>query len=354
MDSLGQLAGGMAHDFNNLLAVLLSYATFVSRSLGAASGSGAGMNWDEARADMEHIEKAVDWTAGLTRQLLAFASREAIRPLALDLNEVIGGMEELPRRVIGGHIQLATSLAGGLWPVLATRGKIEQVLVDLAVNARHAMPGATLTIATDNITTAGGDPEAHQEHRVLPRVTHTGTGMTPRRHRARTRAVLHHQGRQQGHRARPRHGLGDTHPRPGPASGSPPRPGPGPPSRSPARHGRDRRPAAESAPSDWEPHGDTVLVVEDEDDLREVTRRIFADAGYYVIAAASGPEALETARSRGGPIHLLITDIVMPHMLGTEVAEIMREIRPGAGVLYMSGYAWPVFASRGGSTPKRS
>ena len=352
MESLGQLAGGVAHDFNNLLAVILSYATFVSRSLDAAAGSGAGMNWDEARADMEHIEQAVDRAAALTRQLLAFASREAIRPLALDLNEVIGGVQELLRRAIGEHIQLATSLASGLGPVLADAGKIEQVLVNLAVNARDAMPGGgTLTIATDNITTAGGDSGAQQEHRVRLQVTDTGTGMTPdvieRAFEpffttksasrgtglglATVYGILTQAGADIQISSRP--GTGTTFTIVLPVTGE------------------TAVPAAESVPSDWEPHGETVLVVEDEDELREITRRIFADAGYHVIAAASGPEALGIARSHDGPIHLLITDIVMPHMLGTEVAARMRELRPWAGVLYMSGYASPVFASQGRLDP---
>ena len=103
-------------------------------------------------------------------------------------------------------------------------------------------------------------------------------------------------------------------------------------------------PARKPPPSIWEPHGETILLVEDDGDLREATGRIFTAAGYHVIAAASGPEALETARNYHGPIDLLVTDIVMPHMLGTEVAEIMRVIKPGAAELYMSGYAWPVHA----------
>ena len=111
MDSLGQLAGGVAHDFNNLLAIILSYATFVSHRLTAAAEGGGDEGWDEARADIAHIQQAVERAAALTRQLLAFASREAIRPLALDLNEVIAGVEELLRRAIGEHIELSTSLA---------------------------------------------------------------------------------------------------------------------------------------------------------------------------------------------------------------------------------------------------
>ena len=351
MDSLGQLAGGVAHDFNNLLTVILSYATFVSRRLAVAAESSVDGSWDEARADMAHIQHAVARSAALTRQLLAFASREAIRPLALDLNEVIANVEELLRRAIGEHIELVTSPADGLWPILADAGKLEQVLVNLAVNARDAMPdGGTLTISTQNITTAadsaGAAPNTHPERHVQLQVSDTGTGMTADviEHvfepffttKAATRgtglglATVYGILTQADASIQISSQLGTgttftiTLPVTDEAAAS----------------------AAEPAPFGWEPHGETVLVVEDEDDLREATKRIFAGAGYHVIAAASGPEAIEIARTHDGPIHLLVTDIVMPHMLGTEAAKRIRAIKPGAAVLYMSGYAWPVHASQ--------
>jgi PAS domain S-box-containing protein len=356
MDSLGQLAGGVAHDFNNLLTVILSYATFVSRRLAVAAESSVDGSWDEARADMAHIQHAVARSAALTRQLLAFASREAIRPLALDLNEVIANVEELLRRAIGEHIELVTSPADGLWPILADAGKLEQVLVNLAVNARDAMPdGGTLTISTQNIATAAdsaaADPNTHPDRHVQLQVSDTGTGMTADviEHvfepffttKAATRgtglglATVYGILTQADASIQISSQLGTgttftiTLPVTDEAAAS----------------------AAEPAPFDWEPHGETVLVVEDEDDLREATKRIFACAGYHVIAAASGPEAIEIARTHDGPIHLLVTDIVMPHMLGTEAAKRIRAIKPGAAVLYMSGYAWPVHASQGRLDP---
>jgi PAS domain S-box-containing protein len=356
MDSLGQLAGGVAHDFNNLLAVILSYASFVSRRLAVAAGSDGDGSWDEARADMTHIQQAVERAAALTRQLLTFASREAIRPLALDLNEVITGVEELLRRAIGEHIQLDISLADGLWPILADAGKIEQVLVNLAVNARDAMPGGgMLTLATENITiaadSAGGNPEAPQERRVQLRVSDTGTGMTADViERAfepffTTKAASRGTGlglatvygiltqAQAGIQISSQPGIGTTFTIVLPVTDE------------------AAVPAAESAPLGWEPHGETVLVVDDEDELREVTRRIFADAGYHVMAAASGPEAIEIARNHHGQIHLLVTDIVMPHMLGTDATERIRAIKPETAVLYMSGYARPVLASQSRLNP---
>jgi PAS domain S-box-containing protein len=356
MDSLGQLAGGVAHDFNNLLAVILSYATFVSRRLAVAAESSGDGQWDEARADMAHVQQAAERAAALTRQLLAFASREAIQPLALDLNEVIAGVEELLRRATGEHIEITTSLAEGLRPVLADAGRLEQVLVNLAVNARDAMPdGGRLTIATENITTAAHsgseDLDAGQERRVLLRVSDTGMGMSADviEHAfepffttkaaskgtglglATVYGILTQAGADIQISSQP--GAGTTFTIVLPVTDE------------------AAAPPGEATPSVWEPHGETVLVVEDEDELREVTRRIFAGAGYRVIAAASGPDALLTARNHDGPIHLLVADIVMPHMLGTEVAHRMRAIKPDAEVLYMSGSAGPVLAAKGRLDP---
>jgi hypothetical protein len=361
MDSLGQLAGGVAHDFNNLLTIILSYATFVSLRIAAAAESGVDGSWDEARADMAQVRQAVERSAALTRQLLTFASRETIRPLALDLNEVIANVEELLRRAIGEHIELATSLADGLWPVLADAGKLEQVLVNLAVNARDAMPdGGTLTISTENITAqdittganpAGADPKTPQERQVQLRVGDTGTGMTA--------DVIEHvfepffttkaAGRGTGLGLATVYGILTQADASIQISSLP---GMGttftimlPVTDEAAAS------AAEPAHFDWEPHGETILVVEDEDELREATKRIFAAAGYHVLAAASGPEAIEIARNHDGPIHLLVTDIVMPHMLGAEAAKRIRAIKPGAAVLYISGYTRPVHASQGRLDP---
>jgi PAS domain S-box-containing protein len=353
MESLGQLAGGVAHDFNNILGIILSYATFVSDRLDVAAGSGGDGSWDEARADMAQILQAVDRGGTHTRQLLAFASREAIRPLALDLNEVIGGVEELLRRAIGEHIVLTTSLAEGLQPVLADAGKIEQVLVNLAVNARDAMPGGgTLTIATENITTAAGSAGGDgQERHVRLQVSDTGTGMAA--------DIIEHvfepffttKGADRGTGL----GLATVYGILTQAGGDiqiSSQPGNGTtftivlPVTSEAA-----APARQLAPVIREARGETVLIVEDETELREATKRILSAAGYHVIAAASGPDALEIACQHEGPVHLLITDIVMPDMLGPEVAERVRVIKPGAAVLYMSGYGWPVLASRGRLPP---
>ena len=184
LESLGQLAGGVAHDFNNLLAVILNYASFVAEELGDATDSDWSQRCESARSDVGQIQQAAERAATLTHQLLAFARQEVIRPQVLNLNDVVAGVEDMLRRTIGENVQLVTSLADGLWPVLADPGRLEQVLVNLAVNARDAMPGGgTVTIDTANVTVdADSDRRgiaARQGRNVRLRVSDTGTGMPP-------------------------------------------------------------------------------------------------------------------------------------------------------------------------------
>jgi signal transduction histidine kinase len=153
LENLGQLAGGVAHDFNNLLAVILNYVSFVSEELAAATDSDWPQRCETAQEDLGQIKRAGERAASLTRRLLAFARREVVQPQVLDLDTVITAVEEMLRRSLGGHIELVISLAGDLLPILADPGQLEQVLVNLAFNARDAMPaGGTLTIDTSNIT----------------------------------------------------------------------------------------------------------------------------------------------------------------------------------------------------------
>jgi two-component system cell cycle sensor histidine kinase/response regulator CckA len=182
LENLGQLAGGVAHDFNNLLAVILNYATFVSEEMDAATDSDWDGRWATARGDVTQIRLAAERAARLTHQLLAFARREVVRPQVIDLDQVISGVAEMLRRTLGEHIDLTTSSAGGLWPVLADPGQLEQVLMNLAVNARDAMPGGgTLAIETSNVTVdadfiAGGSG-ARPGRNVRLRVSDSGCGM---------------------------------------------------------------------------------------------------------------------------------------------------------------------------------
>jgi signal transduction histidine kinase/CheY-like chemotaxis protein len=352
LESLGQLAGGVAHDFNNLLAVILNYVTFVSEEVAAAAGQDSARHLEAASADLAQIKKAAERAAGLTHQLLVFARRDVVRPQVLNLDSVIIAVEELLRRTIGEHVELVTSLAGDLWPVLADPGQLEQVLVNLAVNARDAMPaGGTLTIETSNITvddeTIAGGSKARRGRNVRLRVSDTGSGMSAdvAQHVFEPFFTTKQDGAGTGLGLATVYGIltqadGNIRIYSEPGAGTtftitlP-------------VTAEATVPVAEPTPYHRAPKGETVLVVEDEAALREVTRRIFARNGYHVITAANGPAALDLAGRHQGEIHLLVTDVVMPHMLGKEVAEKMRVIKPEIEVLFMSGYARPVLASQG-------
>jgi signal transduction histidine kinase/CheY-like chemotaxis protein len=364
LESLGQLAGGVAHDFNNLLSVILNYVTFVSEDVAAAAaGPESARHLESASADLAEVKKAAERAARLTHQLLVFARRDVIRPQVLDLGTVITSVEEMLRRTIGEHVELVTSLAGDLWPVLADPGQLEQVLVNLAVNARDAMPaGGTLNIDTANVTvdadTIAGGSRARKGRSVRLRVSDTGTGMPAEVAQhvfepffttkpdgggtglglATVYGILTQADGEIRIYSEPGRGTTFTITLPVTAEAAIP-------------VAEAAIPVAEPAPYQRAPKGETVLVVEDEDALREVTRRIFTRNGYQVITAADGPEALRIARSHPGEIHLLVTDVVMPHMLGKEVAENIRLIKPEIEVVFMSGYARPVLASQGRLDP---
>jgi signal transduction histidine kinase/CheY-like chemotaxis protein len=356
LESLGQLAGGVAHDFNNLLAVILNYVTFVSEEVAAAAGPDPAPHLEAAGEDLAEVKKAAERAAGLTHQLLVFARRDVIRPQVLDLDTVITGLEDMLRRTIGEHIDLVTSPAGDLWPILADPGQLEQVLVNLAVNARDAMPGGgTLTIDTGNITvdadTIAGGSQARKGRNVRLRVSDTGTGMPAdvAQHAFEPFFTTKPDGGGTGLGLATIYGILTQ------ADGniriySEPDVGTTFTITLPAT-AKTTAPIAESVPYQRAPKGETVLVVEDEEALREVTRRILTRNGYTVITAANGLDALDIAGRHPDEIHLLVTDVVMPQMLGKEVAERMRVVKPGIEVLFMSGYARPVLASQGRLDP---
>jgi hypothetical protein len=356
LESLGQLAGGVAHDFNNLLGVILNYAAFVAEELAAAEAEEGANRWAPVRADVDEIARAGERATELTRQLLAFARREVVRPRVLDLNEVIDELERLLMRSLGEHVTLSTSLEPELWSVMADPGKLEQVLVNLAVNARDAMPGTgTLTIDTQNITAdatyAAKHPDVQPGRYVRLRVSDTGVGMDPEVQRRAfepfftTKAGSEGTGlglatvygiitQAEGHvQIYSEPGMGTTIGILLPATDAAP---------------DETRP---SAPMNVGGAGETVLVVEDEDPMREVTCRILSRNGYHVVSAANGAEALDAARS-AEHVDLVLTDVVMPLMLGKELAERIKEAHPGLPVIFMSGYAMPVLASSGRLDPR--
>ena len=347
LEGLGQLAGGIAHDFNNMLGVIVNYANFVIEEAESISPDLAAISGD-ARQVVRAGERGTD----LTHQLLAFARREVVRPEVMDLNAVLADVEQLLRRSIGEHINLVTHLGAGLPPVTCDPGQIEQLLVNLALNARDAMPtGGDLVIETAPFTAEGDNPDIPAGDYVCLWVCDGGHGMAPDVvERAfepffTTRAsgggtglglatvygIVTQAGGHVFIESSP--GMGTTITVLLPAGASVVAAPIAPPS----------VPAAG--------HGETLLVVEDEAALRDVAGRILSGAGYHVLAADGGIQALELATLHEGTIDLLVSDVVMPGMLGKELAERLVDIRPDTRVLYMSGYAQPVLASQGTLDP---
>ena len=355
LESLGQLAGGVAHDFNNLLAVILNYTSFIAEGL-AAPLNGDDERRDSVRRDVEQVRLAAERATRLTHQLLAFARREVVQPELLSLNAVIGEMEQLLRQTIGEHVELVTSLDPGLSGVMADPGQIEQVLVNLAVNARDAMPaGGTLKIDTDNLwidkAYSARRPSIEVGPHVRLRVSDTGTGMEQDVAARAFEPFFSKKSKGEGSGL----GLATVYGIVTQAGGdaqlySVLGTGTTFSAVFPAAQGSDAR-VKEHADAPSVGRGETVLVVEDEEAMREVTRRILTRNGYTVITAAGGSEALALAAEHAGDIHLLVTDVVMPQMLGKEVAERVLAIRPDIRILFMSGYAHPVLASKGTLEP---
>jgi PAS domain S-box-containing protein len=361
LESLGQLAGGVAHDFNNLLSVILNYASFVEEEIKAVRGADQG-RWDAALEDLQQIQGAAERGAALTHQLLTFGRREVVRPRVLSLNAVVSNVEHLLQRTLNEQIDLVAALAPDLWPVMADPGQIEQVLVNLAVNARDAMPnGGVLRIDTANVVVdepyAANHPGLRPGRYVRLRLSDNGTGMP--------KEVIDH-AFEPFFTTKPKgegSGLGlatvygiitradgfvQIMSRPGegatffmliPATVVLPA----------APEAADPEPAGSAGRSSG--GGETILVIEDEDAMREVTRRVLMRKGYRVLTAPDGVSALDLLRSTDEPIHLLLTDVVMPHMLGKDVADKVAVLRPGIRVLYMSGYARPMLTSQGTLLP---
>ncbi|HKJ93117.1 MAG TPA: PAS domain S-box protein, partial [Longimicrobiales bacterium] len=341
MESLGRLAGGIAHDFNNLLTVILGE---VHTAL-AATG-------DEALTDnLEAVRQAAERAAALTRQLLSFARRQVPQARVLDLNEAIAGVSGLLRRVLGENVELVLLAQNDLWPVHVDPGHVQQVLMNLAVNAQEAMPaGGRLSIQTENVSLGEAYTDAHVTvaagDYVRVSVTDTGSGMSPdvldrvfepffttKGDRGGTGlglstcyGIVQQAG---GHIwAYSEEGQGTTFkiylPR---AAGT-------------------VEPRSEQQP---DAHGgnETILFVEDESAVRAVGVRTLRRFGYRVLEASNGEEALQLARAHPGPIDLLITDVGMPVMGGRELAERLTRQRPEARVLFVSGYTEDEMLRRG-------
>jgi PAS domain S-box-containing protein len=337
MEAMGRLAGGIAHDFNNLLTAINGFGDLLL----------AGMPSEDPHYEgLREIRKAGERATALTRQLLAFGRKQVLNPKDLDLDAVVADIEKLLRRLIGDDVALETRLHQGLPPVLADRGQIEQVIMNLALNARDAMPGGGRLLLETGLAEfppdaigATGAP-LPPGPAVLLTVTDTGRGMddatrlrifepffttkAPGEGTGLGLATVYGIVAQTGGHIQVSSdpGLGTGFRVYLPLAPAAPRTG--------------RPAAAEPKPA---PAGsETVLVAEDEDALRRLIERILSGKGYRVLSAPNGLEALRLSESHAGPVHLLLTDVVMPKMGGRELAEALEKARPGLRLAFMSGY----------------
>jgi PAS domain S-box-containing protein len=344
MEGIGRLAGGIAHDFNNLLTAILGYSELMEAQL---------PDDEDLRSSLREIHQAGERAAALTRQLLAFSRRQVLQPKLLDLNAVVSEMEKLLRRLIGEDVALTTRLDPALGSVKADPGQLEQVLMNLAVNARDAMPeGGTLTIETANTELDAGFAMAHPgarsgEYAVLT-VADTGIGMSDevRNHAFEPFFTTKEHGKGTGLGLATAYGI--VKQSDGYITVD-----------SEAGRGATFRiyfPRAAGAAavsglgerSALSPRGtETILLVEDESGVRRLSRTILEAQGYTVLEAASGDEALEVARSHAGEIHLVATDVIMPGMSGRVLWDRLRVLREDPRVLFISGYTDDAIARHG-------
>jgi PAS domain S-box-containing protein len=335
MEAIGRLAGGVAHDFNNLLTAIMGYGELIQNRLSAT---------DPVRKEVEEICKAADRAHGLTRQLLAFSRKQVLELKALNLNGVLGEMDKLLRRLIGEDVELATELAPDLALVKVDHGQIEQVLFNLAVNARDAMPnGGRLTIRTRNATVTEkitrGNASVPPGDYVALSVSDTGHGMSEyvQAHIFEPFFTTKEVGKGTGLGLSMVYGIIQQ------SSGfimfeSSPGRGTTFTIYLPRAVG-DAASLVKKKPAEARGGSETILLVEDEEVVRKLAQRILADQGYTLLTASSGTEALELCERHLKPINMMLTDIVMPQISGRALAQRLQATYPNMKVLYMSGYA---------------
>src|SRR5580700_9798357 len=346
MEAVGRLAGGIAHDFNNLLMVILGYSEFLLERVGAEP---------HLRGPAQEISSAAERASSLTRQLLAFSRKQMLAPRVVNLNDVATENIKMLTRMIGEDIDLVMVPAPGLWAVRADAGQIDQVIMNLAVNARDAMPsGGKLTIETSNVSLDEEYSRFHAPLRpgdyVMLTISDTGMGMDSETQSrifepffttkgpkgtglglSTVYGIVKQSGGYIWLYSEP--GKGTTFkiylPRVAEAVEKP------------------ARVAAAAESASGEPGIETILLVEDEANLRYLARQFLEKQGYQVIEAADGAVAMQIAVAHEGVIHLLLTDVIMPGMNGRELARGISEIRPNVKVLYMSGYTENVIGRNG-------
>jgi PAS domain S-box-containing protein len=359
MKSLGHLLDGIAHDFNNLLTVIGSYASLVHEEISTAETADSATRWRPVRSDIEQVQDAAERAKMLIKHMLAFARRESAQLEDLDLGQVLGDAGLLLGEMLGERIPVTIQPARGTWPVRAAPAAIELMITDIAANARDAMPaGGQLTIGIENADTSGSDGIAHLaiSHRdanelavllpgryVLLRITDTGTGMDPA---IAERAfepffTTKDENSSSGLGLTAVHGFaaqagGGAWLQSGPGRGTtvtvalPAAPGSGYDTA-----GAGARQAAAA------PRAGSVLVIDDNPQIREVVHRVLSSAGYRVSTAASGQEALALLNDPDVATDLVLTDVVMPGITGNAFAAQLQAMRPGMKLLFMSGYERP-------------
>jgi two-component system, cell cycle sensor histidine kinase and response regulator CckA len=336
MEAIGNLAGGIAHDFNNLLSVILGYTDLVLQGLPPED--------EMIRADLQEVRHAGDRARELVQQLLAFSRRQMLEPKLLDLNSILRGMEKMLRRLLGEGIELSLLTFSRLAKIKADPGQLEQVLMNLAVNARDAMPsGGKLAIETANVLLDDGyaldHPDVIPGHYVMLAVTDNGLGMDEA---VKARVfepffTTKPQGKGTGL------GLATVFGIVRQSGGhvwvySEPGRGTSFKVYLPQDEGSIEQPAVVASPV-TDLHGsETVLLVEDEDQVRALVRLVLGRNGYNVLEAQNAGEAFLICEEYPAPIHLLLTDVVMPRMTGRQLADRVQPQRPHMKVLFMSGY----------------
>ncbi|MBI5420115.1 MAG: PAS domain S-box protein [Deltaproteobacteria bacterium] len=335
MEAVGRLAGGVAHDFNNLLTAIRGYSDLL---LGRLDGNSS------MRKDVEEIQRAGERAASLTRQLLAFSRKQMLQPKVLDLNAVVANMDNMLRRLIGEDVDLVTVLTPALWKVQVDPGQIEQVLMNLVVNARDAMPkGGKVTIETANVRLAEIYAQKHQTVQpgpyVMVAVSDTGGGMdeVTKNRLFEPFFTTKEKGKGTGLGLSTVYGIvkqsgGHIWVYSEIGRGSMFK------VYFPRAIGMAVETASVEAQGPLQNGQETVLLVEDENVVRELVRDILQENGYTVLAASDGAEALQVWGSYPEQVHLMITDVVMPKMGGRELAESLEKQQAGLKVLYMSGY----------------
>ena len=345
--SLGQLVGGISHDFSNMLTVIANYASLIREEVMVAEATESAARWGPVRWDVEQIEDSADRARRLIKHMLAFARREEAEPVLVNIGQTVSEVTGLLNEVLGEHVPVVVRTGEGLWPVEADRAQLEQAIVNIALNARDAMPGGgqvTIEVANIDLATCAADPQdAADLAELLPgryvglRITDTGAGMNVLTAEqafepffttksgdqaaglglATVRRFATQIGGKAWLRSEPGQGTAVT-------------------VMLPAAAGAGAGPAGHQG---WVAERTaTVLVVDDNAAIRNVAHRVLASAGYRVLTAADGQEALGFLGDPERPVGLILTDIVMPGMTGEAFAAQAHALRPGLPVLFMSGY----------------